>query len=72
MELDAERVGSGNHPEHNGSPVYQPPAGVAAGAAVSSLEQYKQLHAQSLKDPDTFWGDMARKNLTWFRDFKEV
>lgn len=53
-------------------PVYAPPAHVSAGAHVSSLESYKALYGRSIADPKGFWGEMARTNLTWFRDFTEV
>jgi hypothetical protein len=72
MEINPELVPGGNHPEMNSAPLYAPPQRVTEGAAISSMEQYKKLHARSLKDPEGFWGEQARKHLSWFRDFKEV
>jgi len=30
------------------------------------------MYERSIADPTGFWGEAARSNLTWFRDFKEV
>lgn len=49
-----------------------PPERVSAGAHISSMEQYKQMHERSLKEPEAFWAEMARNHLSWFRDFTEV
>ena len=39
--------------------VYPPSAAASAGAHVSSLDQYRAMHARSLADPAGFWGDLA-------------
>ncbi|KAG7401509.1 Acetyl-coenzyme A synthetase 2-like, mitochondrial [Phytophthora boehmeriae] len=41
-------------------------------AHVSSLEQYGAMHKRSLEDPENFWGELARENLDWFRDFDQT
>ncbi|HEX2839580.1 MAG TPA: acetate--CoA ligase [Phycisphaerales bacterium] len=38
---------------------------------IGSLQEYKRLHAQSLKDPSGFWSGEARR-LSWFRLWDEV
>ncbi|MFO0830768.1 MAG: acetate--CoA ligase [Phycisphaerales bacterium] len=38
---------------------------------ISSLQEYRRLHAQSLKDPEGFWSGEARR-LAWFRLWDEV
>ncbi len=59
--------------EVNSAPMIYPSSHVTAGGAhISSLDMYKQMYAQSISDPDTFWGQMAKEHLSWFRDFKEV
>ncbi len=58
--------------EQDSAPVFSPPERVAAGAHIASMAQYTEMYERSIKDPAGFWGDMARENLTWFRDFKEV
>ncbi len=51
--------------------VFKPAASFSKAAHVSSLAQYKRLHAQSLKDPDRFWGKVAL-DLRWTKKWKKV
>ena len=62
---------SGGFDEYNDASVHPPPSRLA-GSHISSLAQYKEMHAQSLRDPAAFWGSLARSTLHWFRDFTEV
>ena len=39
--------------------VYPPPPAASEGAHVSSLAQYRAMHARSLADPEAFWGELA-------------
>ncbi|EGZ23423.1 acetyl-CoA synthetase [Phytophthora sojae] len=52
--------------------VYPVNVDVAKRAHIQSLEQYEAMHKRSLEDPDGFWGELARENLLWFRDFDET
>lgn len=52
--------------------VFEPPAALAAGAAIGSLEAYRQVAAQAQQDPDQFWGEAARRELHWFEPFHTV
>merc|ERR1712106_98635 len=40
--------------------VFQPAHKVASVSHCSSMEQYKTMHAQSLKDPELFWSNIAK------------
>lgn len=40
-------------------------------AHVSSLEAYQELYAESVKDPDTFWAQIAER-LTWYQKWHTV
>ncbi len=40
-------------------------------AHVSSLEAYKELYAESVKDPDAFWERIAER-LTWYQKWQTV
>jgi acetyl-CoA synthetase len=51
--------------------VFEPPAALA-GAAIGSLEAYRQLAAQAQQDPDQFWAEAARRELHWFEPFHTV
>lgn len=57
--------------DHEGAK--QPPQGFFDRAThtphLTSLDQYREMHKQSIEDPATFFGDMARQHLTWSRPF---
>ena len=36
------------------------------------LQQYKELHKESVEDPEGFWGKAAQEHLDWFRPFDSV
>ncbi|KAG7666241.1 ACS1 [[Candida] subhashii] len=36
---------------------------------IQDFETYKKMYDQSIKDPATFFGEQAKENLDWFRDF---
>ncbi|KAF9109296.1 acetyl-CoA synthetase [Mortierella sp. AM989] len=39
---------------------------------ISSMEQYKELHRQSLEQPDEFFGKLATDLLSWSKPFHKV
>ncbi|TMW64300.1 hypothetical protein Poli38472_012922 [Pythium oligandrum] len=45
---------------------------VAERAHVKGMEQYEALYKQSIEDPENFWAERARENLSWFRDFDQT
>ena len=47
------------------SRVFPPDPEFSAHAHITSLEQYKAMHARSLEDPEGFWKEMAER-LHWF------
>ncbi len=51
--------------------VFPPPAEFAARAHIKSLQQYEALYKQSVEDPETFWGGIA-KELHWFTPWTRV
>lgn len=36
------------------------------------LDQYKELHKQSIENPKEFWGNAANEHVDWFRPFDKV
>ncbi len=50
--------------------VFPVPADIAASALVDDAK-YKAMYEQSVKDPDGFWGEQA-KRLDWFKPFTKV
>lgn len=52
----------GTHGHH--SEIYPPPPELAKRAHIPSREVYDKLYAQSLADPEAFWGNIA-KDFYW-------
>ncbi|MCP9801215.1 acetate--CoA ligase [Synechococcus sp. RedBA-s] len=52
--------------------VFEPPAELAAGARIGSMDAYRELVARVEADPDAFWGEQAREHLHWFEPFHTV
>ncbi|MFC4299559.1 acetate--CoA ligase [Castellaniella hirudinis] len=52
--------------------VFEPAPGFKAAAAVSGMEAYQALREHARRDPDGFWGDMAREALVWRKPFTRV
>lgn len=38
----------------------------------SVSENHAALYRESLKNPEAFWGDLARSRLTWSKEFDQV
>ena len=51
--------------------IYPVPAEFAANAHVNA-EQYAQMYAQSVNDPEGFWAEQAENYLTWFKKWDKV
>lgn len=41
--------------------VYEPNSALSKKAFISNLDQYKELHKQSLESPHIFWGNIAKQ-----------
>ena len=39
---------------------------------IDSLDAYRQHYRRSMDDPEGFWGDLARSELTWIKPFDQV
>ena len=50
---------------------FSPPAAFQKGARIKSLAQYREMHAQSIKEPEKFWAEQA-KRLDWIEPWKTV
>jgi acetyl-CoA synthetase len=51
---------------------FPPPADFAARALINDAAAYEKLYSRSIDDPEGFWAETARAELTWSRDFKKV
>mmetsp|Transcript_12157 Transcript_12157/g.28851 ORF Transcript_12157/g.28851 Transcript_12157/m.28851 type:complete len:706 (+) Transcript_12157:97-2214(+) len=44
---------------------------VYAAKTISSFDRYKKVHAESIRDPARYWGDLARTELDWIEPFDD-
>jgi acetyl-CoA synthetase len=51
--------------------VYDVPADFAAQANINA-EQYDAMYQRSVEDPEGFWADMAKQELTWFKEWDKT
>lgn len=51
---------------------FSPSKEFSAKAHVKSMAEYETLYKRSVEDPEGFWGEMAEKNLTWFKKWDKV
>jgi acetyl-CoA synthetase len=56
----------------NASGVYLPDKVLFKDSFISSIEQYKKLHKESISNNSEFWGKQARELLHWEHDFQLV
>ncbi len=51
--------------------IYAVPAPVSQRAHINA-DRYREMHTQSLRDPDGFWAQQARELVTWIKPFSRV
>jgi acetyl-CoA synthetase len=56
----------------NESRLFPPSTEFSANARIKSKEEYQKLYDAAKADPEKFWGDLAKTELTWFKPFAEV
>ncbi len=54
------------------TPVYNPPANIVQGAAVSGMDAYRALCAEAEADHEAFWARQARELLSWKTPFTQT
>ena len=52
--------------------VFMPSEEVASRSSIGSLTKYREMANFAKDDPDTFWGEAAKKELHWFEPFNSV
>ena len=51
---------------------YPVPESIRKNAYVSGREAYDTLYRRSMEDPEGFWGDVARQEISWFKEWDKV
>lgn len=54
------------------SKTYSPSAEFVARAHIKGLEGYRDLYDRAQQDPEKFWGELGKSELSWFEDFTKV
>ncbi|MSR65026.1 MAG: acetate--CoA ligase [Verrucomicrobiae bacterium] len=52
--------------------IFKPAAEFSKKAWISSMAQYKRMYNESIKNPEKFWGKLAKEELHWFKAWKKV
>ncbi|HEY7212775.1 MAG TPA: acetate--CoA ligase [Bryobacteraceae bacterium] len=50
---------------------YPPSPAFAAHANVKSLQAYRELYDEAARNPEQFWSELARTELSWFQPFSK-
>ncbi len=52
--------------------VFEPPTDFSRSARIGGMEAYRSMSDAARQDPEAFWGNAARKELSWFTPFESV
>jgi acetyl-CoA synthetase len=47
---------------------FLPPKELQEAAHIKSMEEYKKMYDRSIKEPDSFWLEQAKKMVAWFKE----
>ncbi len=51
---------------------FPPSKEFSAKAHIKSFAEYEAIYKRSVEDPEGFWGEMAEKQLTWYKKWDKV
>jgi len=51
---------------------FPPSKELSAKAHIKNIAEYDAMYKRSVEDPEGFWGEMAEKNLTWYKKWDKV
>jgi acetyl-CoA synthetase len=51
---------------------FPPSKETSARAHIGSIEEYEKMYKRSVEDPEGFWGEIAEKNISWFKKWDKV
>ena len=51
---------------------FPPSKEVSERAHIGSIEEYEKMYKRSVEDPEGFWGEIAEKNISWFKKWDKV
>jgi len=51
---------------------FPPSKELSSKAHIKSMAEYETMYKRSVDDPEGFWGEIAEKNITWFKKWDKV
>jgi acetyl-CoA synthetase len=54
------------------SRTFPPPKEFSRKAHIKSMDEYEKIYKRSVEDPEGFWGEMAEKQLAWYKKWDKV
>jgi len=51
---------------------FPPSKEMSEKAHIGSIAEYKKMYKRSVEDPEGFWGEIAEKNISWFKKWDKV
>jgi acetyl-CoA synthetase len=51
---------------------FPPSSEFSKRAHIKSMEEYEKIYKRSVEDPEGFWGEMAEKQLSWYKKWDKV
>jgi acetyl-CoA synthetase len=52
--------------------IFPPPPEFSRQAHIKSWEDYQQLYAKAIDNPERFWAELAKQELHWFHQWRKV
>ena len=65
----ADRETPALHKEHK---TFPPSEEFSKNAHVKSIAEYRDMYRKSINNPESFWAEMAEKNISWFKKWDKV
>ena len=51
---------------------FPPSKEISERAHIKGIKEYEKIYKKSVQDPEGFWGEMAEKQLSWFKKWDKV
>jgi len=61
-----------NMAEEQTVPAFAPNPEFSAHAYVKSMDEYKKMYEESIKDPEGFWAKLADEQISWYKKWSKV
>jgi acetyl-CoA synthetase len=52
--------------------LFQPPAEFVVRSRIKSFAEYQRLYDEAKRDPESFWAELAMRELQWFKHWDQV